>query len=256
MSSEKATALVLRAVDFSESSLIVTLFTREFGKISALAKGGRRLKGPFESALDLMTRIRVVFLRKSSGALDLLTESKLDRRFRPDKGNLAGLYAGYYVVELLRELTHEYEPMPELFDLTDATLQALPTERSIALRVSRYELRMLDLLGYMPLLDACVECGVSVEGGRWTAFGLDDGGVLCPRCKAGRRGVVKIDHSLVGLLVRLSEPDDSRWEQTALSPRSKGQLRGLLNAYVCRVIGKRPRMHEQVGALFGKAKAS
>ncbi len=83
MSSEKATALVLKVVEFSETSSVVTLFTREFGKIHALAKGARRPKGPFESALDLLALCRIVFLRKSSGALDLLTEAKLERRFRP-----------------------------------------------------------------------------------------------------------------------------------------------------------------------------
>src|SRR5450759_3820095 len=83
MPSEKATAIVIRTVEFSETSLVVTLFTREFGKIGALAKGARRLKGPFESALDLLALCRIVFLHKSSDALDLLTEAKLLRRFRP-----------------------------------------------------------------------------------------------------------------------------------------------------------------------------
>jgi DNA repair protein RecO (recombination protein O) len=55
---ENADAVVLRTVDFSETCLILTLFTRQFGKIEALAKGGRRLKSPFESALDILTRIR------------------------------------------------------------------------------------------------------------------------------------------------------------------------------------------------------
>ena len=88
MSSEKATAIVIRTVEFSETSLVVTLFTREFGKIGALAKGARRLKGPFESALDLLALCRIVFLHKSSDALDLLTEAKLLRRFRPAGRNL------------------------------------------------------------------------------------------------------------------------------------------------------------------------
>ena len=83
MNSEQATALVLRVVEFSETSSVVTLFTREFGKIHGLAKGARRPKGPFESALDLLGLCRIVFLRKSSGALDLLTEAKLLKRFRP-----------------------------------------------------------------------------------------------------------------------------------------------------------------------------
>ena len=92
MSSEKATAIVLRVVEFSETSSIVTLFTREFGKVRGLAKGARRPKGPFESALDLLALCRIVFLRKSSDALDLLTEAKLERRFRPPGGDLSNLY--------------------------------------------------------------------------------------------------------------------------------------------------------------------
>src|SRR5512143_2186053 len=97
MSSEKATAIVLRTVEFSETSLILTLFTREFGKVRGLAKGARRLKSAFESALDLLALCRIVFLRKSSDALDLLTEAKLLRRFRPAGRDLLSLYAGYYV---------------------------------------------------------------------------------------------------------------------------------------------------------------
>src|SRR5258708_12337139 len=105
MSSEKATALVLNVVEFSETSSIVTLFTREFGKIHGLAKGARRPKGPFESALDLLALCRIVFLRKSSGTLDLLTEAKLQSRFRPPPHHLSTLYPAYSVPQLLSPLT-------------------------------------------------------------------------------------------------------------------------------------------------------
>src|SRR5580698_9751588 len=125
MSSEKASALILRLVDFSETSSVVTLFTREFGKVQALAKGGRRPKGPFESALDLLSLCRIVFLRKSSDALDLLTEAKLERRFRVVGRDLSNLYAAYYLAELLNELTDAADPHPELFDAADSTLLAL-----------------------------------------------------------------------------------------------------------------------------------
>jgi len=110
MSSEKALAIVLRVVEFSETSSIVTLFTREFGKIRALAKGARRPKGPFESALDLLGLCRIVFLRKSSDALDLLTEARLERRFRPPGGELSNLYAAYYVAELFERLDRRLRP--------------------------------------------------------------------------------------------------------------------------------------------------
>src|SRR5207253_4640052 len=94
MSAEKATALVLRTTDWSETSRIATLWTREFGKVRVLAKGGRRLKSNFESALDLLTVCTIVLLRKSSGSLDLLTEARVVKRFPQLRTDLAALYAG------------------------------------------------------------------------------------------------------------------------------------------------------------------
>src|SRR5215211_3210758 len=143
MSSEKASAIVLRVVEFSETSSVVTLFTREFGKIHGLAKGARRPKGPFESALDLLGLVRIVFLRKSSDALDLLTEAKLECRFRPADGELTSLYAAYYVAELLNELTDDYDPHPELFDAAVDTLAALSTPGSVDRALLRFELTAL-----------------------------------------------------------------------------------------------------------------
>jgi len=89
MADEKALALVLRTTDWSETSRIATLWTREFGKVRALAKGGRRLKSNFESALDLLTVCSIVLLRKSSGGLDLLTEARV---VRPSSAALSMLW--------------------------------------------------------------------------------------------------------------------------------------------------------------------
>jgi DNA repair protein RecO (recombination protein O) len=97
MSTEKATAIVLRTTDWSETSRIATLWTRELGKVRAVAKGGRRLKSAFENALDLLTVCSIVLLRKSSGSLDLLTEAVVVRRFPRLQSDLAALYAAYYV---------------------------------------------------------------------------------------------------------------------------------------------------------------
>ena len=129
MAAEKALALVLRTTDWSESSRIATLWTREFGKIRALAKGGRRLKSNFENALDLLTHCRIVFLRKSSGSLDLLTEAQVVQRFPRLRSDLAALYAAYYVAELLESMTEEYDPHPLLFDAALELLEALGSNR-------------------------------------------------------------------------------------------------------------------------------
>src|SRR3954469_22621498 len=125
MAAEKALAVVLRTTDWSESSRIATLWTREFGKVRALAKGGRRLKSAFENALDLLTVCSIVFIRKSPGTLDLLTEAQVVRRFPRLRDDLDALYAAYYVAELLSDWMEDYDPHPLLFDEALETLHDL-----------------------------------------------------------------------------------------------------------------------------------
>src|ERR1700704_6110913 len=122
MATDKPQGLVIRATDFSETSRIVTLWTRELGKVRALAKGGRRLKSNFESALDLLTVCDIVLLRKTSGGLDLLTEARVVERFGRLRHDLPALYAGYYVAELLNDWTEDHDPHAALYDEALATL--------------------------------------------------------------------------------------------------------------------------------------
>jgi DNA repair protein RecO (recombination protein O) len=248
MSCEKASALVLKVVEFSETSSVVTLFTREFGKIQALAKGARRPKGPFESALDLLAHCRIVFLRKSSGALDLLTEAKLERRFRPPSRDLSCLYAGYYVAELLSELTDDYDPNPALFDLAEQILLGLAQGESVSNSVLRWELAGLSVLGHLPSLERCVECGGTAPVSDRMSFGLLAGGVLCPNCRMGKRQVVSVQGSTLGAMACLADLKTDSWKRLELNARARGELRGLMNNYLAHVLGHRPRMQEYLTA--------
>src|ERR1700737_3020437 len=191
MSAEKALALVLRTTDWSESSRIATLWTREFGKVRALAKGGRRLRSNFESALDLLTLCSIVFLRKSSGSLDLLTEAQVKERFPRLRTDLPALCAAYYVAELLSDWTEDYDPHPSLFDEALATLQSLGTPGiATGPRLARFELVLLRELGYSPVLESCAACGGPQDASgapAGLAFSPAAGGVVCRACQARHR---------------------------------------------------------------------
>src|SRR5439155_13782902 len=187
MSMEKAHALVLRTTDWSETSRIATLWTREHGKVRALAKGGRRLKSSFENALDLLTVCSIVLLRKSSGSLDLLTEAQVVQRFSRLRVQLPALYAAYYVAELLDALTEECDPHPALYDDTLRTLQSLGMPGvETGPWLARWELGLLRELGYSPGLEKCVVCASPAGTGR-LSFSPSAGGVVCPSCQAGVR---------------------------------------------------------------------
>ena len=247
MPSEKANAIVLRTVEFSESSLVVTLFTREFGKIGALAKGAKRLKAPFDSALDVLTLCRIVFLHKLSDALDLLTEAKLQRRFRPAGRDLSSLHAGYYVAELLSELTDDCDPHPELFDLADESLEALAAGETVARRVVRFEFGALRLLGHMPSLGRCVECSAAVEAKGRVAFGELDGGVLCDGCRRGKKQVVSVSAGALRTMARMAELESEAWQRMEIGWSTLAEIRGVLNRYLTNLLGHKPRMHEYLG---------
>ncbi|MEX0676477.1 MAG: DNA repair protein RecO [Pirellulales bacterium] len=243
MSSEKTTAIVLKVVEFSETSSVVTLFTREFGKVRALAKGARRPKGAFESALDLLAVCRIVFLRKSSDSLDLLTEAKLERWFRPPGGNLSNLYAAYYVAELLNELTDDYDSHPKLFDAADETLVALAGPGQVAAVLVRFELTALRELGHLPSLATCGECGTAVKPAGRVPFSQLAGGVLCDACRVGQKQIISISAGVLDALARFSEPNGDDWRRIEMDQRTYGELRGVLNHYWTHLLGHPPRMH-------------
>lgn len=243
MSAEKDWALVLRVVPFSETSCVVTLFTRLHGKISALAKGARRPKSPFESALDLLAVCRVVFLHKSSESLDLLTEAKLEHRFHSSSRDLSRLYAAYYVVELLRELTSEDDPAPPLYDAAVNTVRALDVEGVVGREILRFELTALKSAGHQPTLDRCVRCSVQLSDQTRYAFGLLSGGVLCRKCRLGQPKVASVSKEGLEVLRVFADEDSDSWRTVTLDRRSRGELRGIMNSYLSHIIGRRPRMH-------------
>ncbi len=225
MAAEKTEGIVLRVIEFSETSCIVTLMTRDFGKITAMAKGARRPKSPFEAALDVLALCRIVFLHKTSGAMSLLTEAKLDRRFRSSSTNLKRLYAGYYVVELLNVLTDEGDSNSELFDLAVKTIYLIDSDQiednQLNQHLLEFELRALDLLGHLPMLTRCVSCGREKTTLAAVHFGLNDGGILCQSCRRGKSNIVSVSREglqflldLVGGQIGSDQDNSDNWNQT------------------------------------------
>lgn len=241
MSSEKAEGLILRVTDFSETSRIVVVFTREFGKISALAKGGRRLKGPFESALDLLSTCRIVFLRKSSGGLDLLTEAQLVERFRPAERELGCLYAGYYVAELLLSLSEEYDPHPDLFDEARTTLAALSTAALMPIAVLRFELIILREIGQLPDFEVCAGCGAMLTEGRTFGFWVSQGGLICPSCQKEGFSQIEVHAGTAAILRKLSEESHQTWQRLQLTPQQLKEAKHVTTASICHILGHRPK---------------
>lgn len=242
MSNEKTEGIIIRLADFSESSKVITWFTRDFGKTASLAKGAKRLKSAFEAAIDLLATCRIVFIRKSSGGLDILTEAQLVNRFRPYPGSLSNLYVGYYIAELLDALTEEHDPHPELYDAAYAALLQLQEQSDFQKALIQFELTMLEEIGQLPQFEYCIGCSQDLEPLESYLYDASNGGLYCQHCAQQRHGNVRVSRGTMTVLQKLSGDNTQLSQRLNLSLQQQREIRQLLTTTMSHILGRRPKM--------------
>lgn len=176
-------AVTLRRLDYSETSQILALMTREHGHIRAIAKGVRRnTKTRFNPGIDLLEVGTVVLSVRGEhpAGLVTMTEWKQTRAMSGLRAALGRLHAGQYVAEVSAALTQEWDPHLQLFDAIVETLQRLADGESVLLAVAEFQWRLLTSIGSAPRMDACVACGRSASLTHFSAF---EGGMICRSCR-------------------------------------------------------------------------
>ena len=140
----------MRKQHVTESSLIVTWYTREFGKLKTIAKGARRPKGPFQGKIDLFYVDELLFMPSKSSDLHLLHDCFLEQPHKALRERMESFAAASYVCELLELATEREDPNPELFDLLLATLNALESNARPEPMILWFELHLLAAIGWKP----------------------------------------------------------------------------------------------------------
>ncbi|MGA2140439.1 MAG: DNA repair protein RecO [Verrucomicrobiia bacterium] len=149
MDTERAEGIVLRRQSVTESSLIVTWYTREFGKLKTLAKGARRPKGPFQGKIDLFYRDEIVFLPSKRGDLHLLHDCFLEEPHARLRQTVESLTAASYASELVELATEREDPNARIYELLVMILDALE-RRCDAVLLIWFEIQLLAAAGWKP----------------------------------------------------------------------------------------------------------
>lgn len=184
----KDVAICLRAVNYSETSQVVTLLTREHGKVAAMAKGSRRAKSSSDGPIEIFSCGPVLFIIKDGGGkLANLVEFNQQPRFRGLQKNLYALNAGLFATELTEAFLEDHDPHPVLFDKFTTfleTLQAAKDQTAMLAWLILYQLRLLEEIGVAPALDACVNCATAFSPNWKSAyFSSHSNGLLCADCE-------------------------------------------------------------------------
>lgn len=184
MTSGTTRAVVLRVVDYRESDRIVTLFTEQHGKVSAMARAARRSQKRFAGGLESLCVVEVT-LDPGRGELETLREARPVLPCLALLTSLPRIEAAGAGLELLRATLAERQPEPEVFALTVDFLLALDAGHPPATRLLQFQLDVLDLLGFSPELEQCGVCGKVAPEDRVALFRPSAGAIVCRACGGG-----------------------------------------------------------------------
>jgi DNA repair protein RecO (recombination protein O) len=252
----KLTGIVLRAVDTGEADRVVTLLTRERGKVAAYARGARASRRRFGGSLEPFTLV-VAEVRERSGS-DLLGLDAVSpvAAFGGIRGDLARIACAGYAAELARELVRDHEPHEDLFDLLAAYLGALDAGPARPAALRAFELGALRAAGLAPRLDACARCGGPLAPDRPTRLDPAQGGLLCPACQPfAAPGAPSLSPAAAGALARLAEGGLGAAAEEEMAPPAGREARDALTAFLEHHLGRRLRARrflEEVGAVLGE----
>ncbi len=225
--------VVLRARDLGEHDRLVTLYTRDAGRLTGVAQGARRLRSRFGGALELFTWGDVVGFEREGRDLVRLDHFDIRRSFRRLREDLERLGQGARMVEAVARLTAERDPHPAGFALLLRGLRALEDGPPARVQLA-FTLRLLDLLGHRPRLDRCVGCGRPL-GTVEIAFDPSQGGAVCARC--GAPGALPVSPRTVGVLRGLqAAPWDARL-RARIAPATEREAATVLDGYLAALTG-------------------
>lgn len=178
--------IVIGVTDYLESDKLLTLFTREHGKLRGIARGARRSSRRFGGALELFARLDVQLVLHEG--LSTLREADVVTVYRGIRSDLFKICWAGYACELVEQLAPEKLPNPRLYRLLTAYLERLDSAPVASADRRFYEINLLNILGYRPAIDHCSVCGTDIPAGTAARVADAEGALLCTDCnRTGRR---------------------------------------------------------------------
>ena len=198
----KDEGVVLKTIKLGEADRIVTLFTRDHGKVRAVAKGIRKTKSRFGARLEPFTHAAVLVYRGRN--LDTITQADILTSFHEVRADYARLTAAAALVEIVEKVTPERERAASTYRLLVQGLDALKAGKGATV-VPAFLVKLLSVSGYHPQLSTCAGCGQTAAG--LGGFSPALGGAVCASCWREDRDALQVSVERLRLLGRLLDRD-------------------------------------------------
>lgn len=229
----KYEGIVIRTRDYGESHKVVTLFTREQGKMAVMARGAKKTKSRLGAATQPFTSGWYLAYSASTG-MATLSQAEIQRSRYSLRSDLSMAAVAAYITELLDRLTEEREVQPALYSLLELSLDMLEEGADPDILTHIFELKVLDAGGYRPRLDGCVHCR-AVD--RPLLFSVTLGGFLCLDCGYRDRQAFSIFPATARVLKLLQRITPDRIGEVDLKAETRTQLERVIRSFLDEYVG-------------------
>ncbi len=219
----------MRRTESGEADRIVTLFTMEYGKIRAVAKGVRKPKSKLAGLVEMFTHCSLQISRGKG--LDIISQGESVHTFLPLKTDLKRSSCAFYAVELVNRFTAEHQENARLFELLQTKLLELCESASTDILLRHFEVTLLHLVGYQPNLYRCVACNSLLQP-RTNAFSPSGGGILCPPCAGTEQVARPISVNAIKVLRLLQSGDHALAYRLNIENKLGTELEQVLRSYI------------------------
>ncbi len=214
----KTRAIVLRKIDYGDTSRIAQFFTEDYGKISAIIKGVRTGKSKSGLVIDTFNNVQILMYKKESREVQLVSEVELIKHYQNIGEDLERIAFANGIVELLSNLTVENENNHKLY-LGSAKALGLINDpsRSAKLIFAKFLIFFIKEIGYEFQVHKCSICGKNIDEENAAALNYDSG-IICSECCKDRLIHTEINKELFNLLFCLSDKkNDIQYEEGNLN---------------------------------------
>ena len=251
---ERTPAVVLRTRPYSESDKIVTFLTRDWGKVTGIAKGAKRSQRRFVNVLESFTHVLLRFRPSRGDDLAFIFGCDLLRAFRAPGQDLQRYAFASYLAELIDVMISGREAGEEAYSLLLVGLTTLEEQPELSpLFLSAFELLLLMCTGYAPNVTECQHCGLPVSAlEEPTVFSPSRGGLLCARCRDHGGMTIHLSNETAQVLDAAKVIAPASFLLTIPSPRACRETRAVVSSLLARHITrplKSQAFLEQLGAL-------
>lgn len=175
----KTEGIVLKAIRYQDTSKILTIYTKEYGKISAMARGAYRAKSQFISTTQPFSYSEYQFNRSRNFLY--LNQADILNSFYSIREEMERVIYGYYILELADKSLPEEQENQKIFMLLEKGLRVLSRLNKDFLKfIVAYELKFVSFLGYKPSIEKCVCCSSTKLSD--IKFSISQGGIICSSC--------------------------------------------------------------------------